>query len=120
MVMTYDGALVMPSSYAVMEQEEMTYVEGGVSASVKWYGLALDFTSRDLQGLSIALGTGSAASWLAAEFGAPTLYGGITFGMIAAGLATLAGATQLLDWASKNKGITYHVAWNGTGWITVN
>ena len=25
MVMTYDGALVMPSSYAVMEQEEMTY-----------------------------------------------------------------------------------------------
>ena len=29
MVMTYDGALVMPSNYAVMEQEEMTYVEGG-------------------------------------------------------------------------------------------
>ncbi|MEE1258295.1 MAG: hypothetical protein UHN47_17595 [Lachnospiraceae bacterium] len=31
MVMTYDGALVMPSSYAVMEQEEMTYVEGGIA-----------------------------------------------------------------------------------------
>lgn len=30
--MTYDGALVMPSSYAVMEQEEMTYLEGGY-----WY-----------------------------------------------------------------------------------
>lgn len=29
MVMTYDGALVMPSSYAVMNEEEMTYVEGG-------------------------------------------------------------------------------------------
>ena len=28
MVMTYDGALVMPSSYAVMNEEEMTYVEG--------------------------------------------------------------------------------------------
>lgn len=25
----YDGALVMPSSYAVMNEEEMTYVEGG-------------------------------------------------------------------------------------------
>lgn len=35
MEMCYDGALVMPSSYAVMEQEEMTYVEGGVSLKVK-------------------------------------------------------------------------------------
>ena len=25
----YDGALVMPSNYAVMDEEEMTYVEGG-------------------------------------------------------------------------------------------
>ena len=31
MEMCYDGALVMPSSYAVMDAEEMTYVEGGVS-----------------------------------------------------------------------------------------
>lgn len=29
MEMCYDGALVMPSSYAVMSEEEMTYVEGG-------------------------------------------------------------------------------------------
>lgn len=29
MDMCYDGALVMPSSYAVMNEEEMTYVEGG-------------------------------------------------------------------------------------------
>ena len=29
MDMCYDGALVMPSNYAVMEEEEMTYVEGG-------------------------------------------------------------------------------------------
>lgn len=27
--MTYDGMLVMPSSYAVMNEEEMIYVEGG-------------------------------------------------------------------------------------------
>ena len=27
MEMCYDGALVMPSSYAVMDEEEMTYVE---------------------------------------------------------------------------------------------
>lgn len=29
MEMCYDGALIMPSSYAVMDEEEMTYVEGG-------------------------------------------------------------------------------------------
>lgn len=29
MEMCYDGALVMPSSYAVMNEEEMMYVEGG-------------------------------------------------------------------------------------------
>lgn len=29
MEMCYDGALVMPSSYAVMDSKEMTYVEGG-------------------------------------------------------------------------------------------
>lgn len=29
MEMCYDGALVMPSSYAMMTEDEMTYVEGG-------------------------------------------------------------------------------------------
>lgn len=29
MEMCYDGALVMPSSYALMDAEEMTYVDGG-------------------------------------------------------------------------------------------
>ena len=27
--MTYDGTLVMPSSYAVMDEDEMMYLEGG-------------------------------------------------------------------------------------------
>lgn len=29
MEMCYDGALIMPSNYAVMDADEMTYVEGG-------------------------------------------------------------------------------------------
>lgn len=32
MEMCYDGALVMPGSFAVMSEEEMTYVEGGIKA----------------------------------------------------------------------------------------
>lgn len=33
MEMTYDGALVMPSNFAVVEEEEMTYLDGGVFVS---------------------------------------------------------------------------------------
>ena len=37
MEMTYDGALVMPNSYALMQEDEMTYIEGGgyVGVTVK-------------------------------------------------------------------------------------
>jgi len=41
-----------------------------------------------------------------------------SMGVIAAGLATAGGLSALADWASKGNGITYHVLWNGTGWIT--
>ena len=34
--MSYGGTLVMPKSYAVMDQEEMCYVEGGAKWSVNW------------------------------------------------------------------------------------
>lgn len=36
MEMCYDGALVMPGSYAVMSEDEMTYVEGGSSGNGFW------------------------------------------------------------------------------------
>ena len=118
MEMCYDGALVMPKNYAVVNEEEMTYVDGGISAKVRWYGADIHFTSRDLQGMSYALATGSGASWIAAELHAPTVVGGIAWGAIAAVLATCAGASALADWASKGKGIDVHVLWNGYGWIT--
>lgn len=38
MEMCYDRAIVMPSSYTIMNGEEMMYVEGGIKASVKWWG----------------------------------------------------------------------------------
>ncbi len=40
MEMTYDGALVMPSSYAVMDEDEMMYVDGGWSTYRGWNGWA--------------------------------------------------------------------------------
>lgn len=36
MEMCYDGALVMPGSYAIMNKDEMTYVDGGLNLSYRW------------------------------------------------------------------------------------
>ena len=72
MEICYDGALVMPKNYAVVDEEEMTYVDGGVSAKVRWYGVDIHYTSRDLQGFVAACATGGGAAWLAAELHAPT------------------------------------------------
>lgn len=42
MDMCYDGTLVMPSSYAMMEEDEMSYVEGGGAAqSVAYYAVEM-------------------------------------------------------------------------------
>ncbi|MCM1499741.1 MAG: hypothetical protein NC124_14865 [Clostridium sp.] len=53
MEMCYDGALVMPSSYAVMDEEEMTYVEGGlfikyaqVAAAIRIIGKTVSFVRK--------------------------------------------------------------------------
>lgn len=35
MEMCYDGALVIPSNYAVMDEKEMTYVEGGKNMDIR-------------------------------------------------------------------------------------
>ena len=42
MKMSYDGTLAMPSSYAMMDEEEMSYVEGGISLPTYATGVALD------------------------------------------------------------------------------
>ena len=42
MDMCYDGALVLPSSYAVMDEEEMCYTEGGGCVSTDNIAWAID------------------------------------------------------------------------------
>ena len=61
MDMCYDGALVMPSSYAVMDEEEMMYVEGGWSWSTLGKSLKnlwnkYSFASKALKAGGITLG----------------------------------------------------------------
>ena len=65
MEMCYDGALVMPNNYAVVNEEEMTYVEGGAyRSSVTTLAAAKDFFGK-IAGL-YALGLGISACGTAA------------------------------------------------------
>ena len=57
MELCYDGALVLPSSYAVMDEEEMCYTEGGyVSRSVNWISYPIDIACT-------AIGLNASALW---------------------------------------------------------
>lgn len=76
MEMCYDGALVMPSSYAVMDEEEMAYVEGGGKLTVK----ASASTVRTICRSSVSL-VGAA---IGQAFGGPLLAR-----LVSGGLATL-------------------------------
>ena len=42
MEMCYDGALVMPSKFVVVDQNEMEYVEGGATFSRSWVAVGID------------------------------------------------------------------------------
>lgn len=74
MDMCYDGALVMPSNYAVMNEDEMTYVDGGAwSVKRLWnnlvglaghYSLAKSIMQRvTIKGKSVWSWARSAVSW---------------------------------------------------------
>ncbi|MFR3037944.1 MAG: hypothetical protein ACLTLY_03975 [Agathobacter rectalis] len=59
MELCYDGALVLPSSYAVMDEEEMTYSEGGGRRTCKsgWAAaVALTSAGLFLSGMGKAVG----------------------------------------------------------------
>ena len=65
MDMCYDGALVLPSSYAIMDEEEMCYIEGGGTVKV----IASSSTVRTICRSSVAL-IGTA---IGEAFGGPIL-----------------------------------------------
>jgi hypothetical protein len=41
--------LVMPKNYAVVNEEEMTYVDGGASVSSKWWGYYVYLSHEETQ-----------------------------------------------------------------------
>ena len=103
MDMSYDGVLVMTSDYVVMEQEEMTYVDGGGKVKVN---LNITFTDNLCKaaysaGVSSVIGVITGA--VSAALGA-TLIGSLAIGFVV-GVASSILASYLAD--TKNiKGFT--------------
>lgn len=101
MDMCYDGALVMPSNYVVMNEEEMTYVEGGGTVKLKIKNNSFIIGALAAIGGSLTtgkciavLGTMGVAIAAAIELGTAglrTLYAGaflLSFGTV---ISTIAG-----------------------------
>ena len=47
MEMCYNGELVMPKNYAVVSEEEMTYVDGGWCIDTHWWGYNVYLTHSE-------------------------------------------------------------------------
>lgn len=84
MEMSYDGTLVMPSSYAVMDEEEMTYVEGGAKSEIRGTAAQL---AKEARNAMLAFGGGTLTATAITACAALT---GI--GLIAGGLVSGYGA----------------------------
>lgn len=123
MTMSYDGALVMPSSYAVMDTEEMTYVGGGWRIDNYWWGSNLYLTHNErvmltngqtLAGLAAALvscGAGAAIVGAVGTImwnmddghGIRLRLTGPLFNKIVTGVYTLSADDEI--WVKNNPGI---------------
>ena len=94
MEMTYNGTLVMPANYAVVNEEEMTYVEGGgFFDAVKEFasGIGLTITSLSLlSGASATTVAGTAVTTaLVATPGGLMVLGICVVGGVATGIMTV-------------------------------
>lgn len=78
MEMCCNGALVMPQNYAIIDESEMTYVEGGYYVKTYWWGNYQYFSHSERQTLVTVLAGASLATTCA------------NLGIVAATLGTLA------------------------------
>ncbi len=109
MDMCYDGALIMPSNYAVMDEEEMIYVEGGVSVKKTSMGYKVVLSAQDCGDLAALAAGGSATmATVSGVLGATGV--GIPAVVVTAVLAGVSGVGSAYMWlCSNHKGATINV-----------
>lgn len=89
MDMCYDGALVMPSSFAMMDEEEMMYLDGCASGWVSFKSVSAAYNSHCVAGSAlhfgaVGLGVGYAAF--------STILGAAKFNLLGALMGAAIGA----------------------------
>lgn len=109
MEMCYDGALVIPSNYAVMSEDEMTYVEGGASFSIKVNSVTVNrIAALACVGAGVAVVAGAL---LSIHSGGLTLKAGVDLagGLLAigSGLAWYASTYNSIEIGINKKGKFY-------------
>lgn len=116
MEMYYDGALVMPKNYAVVDEEEMEYVDGGYymdNATVQQFMLALGMTAfSNVAAVTMAIQAVGAAGIASIASSIPVL------GWIAGAIGAAYIVIQAKDFAEaccsaiqNNKGIDITIGW---------
>ena len=111
MELCYDGALVMPSRYAVMDEKEMMYVEGGYTVTRNITGIYLRLTGKETSQFL------SDASWAAVSICAATGLAGAAAAAVVGGIIGVYGFT-ISRMNSNNSGVTFY--WDWQNLISVN
>ena len=105
MEMTYGGALVMPSSYAMMDEEEMMYLEGATASNwVSYSSVSYAYSyhcnaGTFLQIASVALGVCSSIRGLLK--GAPASIAGALAGCVLGTVVGCITGTIVWNWGAK-------------------
>jgi len=98
MTMTYDGTMVMPKNYAVVTEDEMTYVDGGYEKEYHLWGIYYTFTHAETKTLINSLIAGAA---------------GCTIGGLYVGTAVFGAYSQIIRNMDEGNGVHIKQFWNG-------
>lgn len=113
MEMCYDGALVMPSNYAVMSEDEMTYVHGGKSATANFanIGVAQSYFANLGARYRIIAVTANLSCMLSGAVlgGIGGVYGSVA-GAIVGELGGLVCSTVIYGWGTTYSDIAYDLS----------
>jgi len=122
MTMTYDGTMVMPKNFAVVTEDEMTYVDGGYYRTATHYFSSAEDAYNDLNStawklyglaLTVAISSTLLGAWLGAGAVGALIgcIGGVFAGCVVWGWASACdnGAMQAKKLGSRPCSVTYTV-----------
>lgn len=108
MTMTYDGTMVMPKNYAVVTEDEMTYVDGGGTVNITF--------SRDFLRDVCTAGLSTVCAIVGGIIGtAGTPLASIVFGAVGAGIGWIVGGNIARTYINSDKSISFYLPWNISG-----